>query len=203
MFYDTAAGDHGMEYDPFKAVVVPRPIAWVSTLSAGGIANLAPYSFFNAFAEQPHYIAYGSGEQRGGGEKHSLANIRATGEFVVNLVTWDLREAMNESSRHVGQGVDEFALAGLATAPSRLVRPPRVAGVAAAFECRLHQVVPLPDDDGRAVDHMVIGRVLGIYIDDRYIVDGRVDTAAMRPLGRLGYSEYAVVNEAFRMRRPD
>jgi flavin reductase (DIM6/NTAB) family NADH-FMN oxidoreductase RutF len=203
MFYNAVDNDHGLPNDPFKAVVAPRPIGWISSLAADGCANLAPYSFFNAFAEQPHYVAYGSGEARWGGGKDSLLNVQATGEFVVNLATWDLREAMNASSAHVPPGVDEFELAGLTKAPSRLVKPPRVAESPVALECRLYLTVPLPADDGSANDHLVIGRVLGIYIDDRFIEDGRVNTAALRPIARLGYSEYAVVSEAFRMRRPD
>ncbi|MFM8747032.1 MAG: flavin reductase family protein [Aestuariivirga sp.] len=171
-------------------------MGWISSVSAEGVANLAPYSYFNAFAQAPHYVAFGSGPP-----KDSLRNIEATGEFAVNLVSFDLREAMNASSAHVA--VDEFELAGLAKAPCRLIRPPRVAASPACLECRLHRIIPLPDDDGAAGDHMVIGRVLGIHIDDRYIADGRVDTVAMRPIARLGYSEYATVSEAWRMRRPD
>jgi flavin reductase (DIM6/NTAB) family NADH-FMN oxidoreductase RutF len=196
MFYDAVKNDHGFQYDPFKAIVVPRPIAWVSTLSAAGQANLAPYSFFNAFAQAPHYIAFGSGPR-----KDSMRNIEATGEFAVNLATYPLREAMNASSAHVK--TDEFELAGLTKAPCRIIKPPRVAESPACLECRLFQIVPLPGDDGTADDFLIIGRVLGIHIDDRCIHDGRVDTAALQPIARLGYSEYATVSEVWRMRRPD
>ena len=203
MFYDAIKNDHGFEYDPFKAIVAPRPIGWISSLDSNGAHNLAPYSFFNAFAQDPHYIAFGSGVSVRDGIKDTLSNIEATGEFVLNLVTWNLREEMNESSRNAPPEINEFDLAGLETTPSELVKPPRVKGVAAAMECRHFQTVPLPSDDGSIVDHLVIGRVAGIYIDDAFINDGRVDTAGMQPLARLGYSEYAVVTEAFRMRRPD
>ncbi len=196
MFYDAVKNDHGFQNDPFKAIVAPRPIGWVSTLSPEGRANLAPYSYFNAFSQSPHYVAFGSGPV-----KDSMRNIEATGEFVFSLATYDLREQMNATSAHVT--VDEFALAGLTKAPCELVRPPRVAESPAALECCLHRIVPLPDDDGKAENFIVIGRVLGIHIDDRFIHDGRVDTAAMRPIARLGYSEYATVTEAWRMRRPD
>lgn len=196
MFYDAVKNDHGFQYDPFKAIVAPRPIAWVSSLSAAGQANLAPYSFFNAFAQAPHYIAFGSGPR-----KDSMRNIEETGEFAVNLATLALKDAMNASSAHVK--TDEFELAGLTKAPCRLIRPPRVAESPACLECRLHQIVPLPGDDGTADDFLIIGRVIGIHIDDRYIEDGRVDTAAMQPIARLGYSEYATVSEVWRMRRPD
>jgi flavin reductase (DIM6/NTAB) family NADH-FMN oxidoreductase RutF len=196
MFYDARKNDHGLPLDPFKALVAPRPIGWVSSLSADGQANLAPYSYFNAFAQDPHYVAFGSGPR-----KDSLRNIEATGEFAFSLVTFGLREKMNATSAHVK--TDEFELAGLTKAPCRMIRPPRVAESPAALECRLFQVVPLPDDNGHADDFLVIGRVIGIHIDDRFIHEGRVDTAAMQPIARLGYSEYATVSEAWRMRRPD
>jgi flavin reductase (DIM6/NTAB) family NADH-FMN oxidoreductase RutF len=195
MFYETKAGS-GLALDPFKAIVVPRPIGWISTLSVSGLANLAPYSFFNAFAGPPEYVAFGSG-----GMKHSLTNIEATGEFVVNLATYPLREAMNASSTH--KAGDEFEIAGLTKAASRIVKPPRVAESPAALECRHFQTVPLPDDNGQVDDWLVIGRVVGVYIDDRFLKDGRVDTAAMQPLARLGYSEYAMIKDIWRMRRPD
>lgn len=203
MFYDAVRNDHGLPNDPFKALVVPRPIGWISSLAPNGTANLAPYSYFNAFAQQPHYIAYGSGENRRGGRKDTLTNIEGAGEFVLNLATWDLREAMNASSAHVEPGVDEFDLAGLNKAPARLVKAPRVAESPVTFECRHFQTVALPGDDGSEDNHLVIGRVVGVHIDDRFIEDGRVNTAAMRPIARLGYSEYAVIAEVFRMRRPD
>lgn len=203
MFYNAIKNDHGLANDPFKAIVAPRPIGWISSLAPDGSANLAPYSFFNAFAERPHYMAYGSGEARRGGRKDSLLNLEATGEFVVNLATWDLREQMNASSANVPLGVDEFELAGLTKAPCHLIKAPRVAESSVALECRHFQTVPLPADDGTVEDYLVIGRVIGIHIDDRFIEDGRVNTAAMRPIARLGYSEYAAVTEAFRMRRPD
>jgi flavin reductase (DIM6/NTAB) family NADH-FMN oxidoreductase RutF len=198
MFYDAIRNDHGMPNDPFKAIVAPRPIAWISTLAAGGVANLAPYSFFNAMSEQPHYVVIGSG-----GRKDSLRNAEARGEFAVNLVSHELREAMNASSARVGPEVDEFDLAGLAKAPCKLIGPPRVAAAPACLECRLFKVVDLPDDSGAAHDHLLIGRVVGVHIDDRFVHDGRVDTAGMRLIARLGYSEYATVSEAWRMRRPD
>jgi flavin reductase (DIM6/NTAB) family NADH-FMN oxidoreductase RutF len=203
MYYDAIKNDHGFQYDPFKAIVAPRPIGWVSTLAVDGTANLAPYSFFNAFAQAPHYVAFGSGRSVRGGRKDSLTNIEATGEFVLSLATWGQREEMNLTSTNAEPGVDEFDLAGLGKVASQAVKPPRVAGAPAALECRHHQTVPLPGDDGSVADHLVIGRVAGIYIDDAFINDGRVDTTAMQPLARLGYSEYAVVSEAFRMRRPD
>ena len=197
MFYDAVKNDHGFQYDPFKALVAPRPIGWISTVSAAGVANLAPYSFFNAMSDNPHYVAFGAGKA-----KDSQANIEATGEFAVNLATWDLREAVNASPATVNPEVDEFDLAGLAKAPCRLIKPLRVAESPVCLECRLFKIVGLPDDAGAEPYAVIIGRVVGIHIDDRFIQDGRVDTAAMRPIARMGYSEYATVTEAWRMRRP-
>jgi flavin reductase (DIM6/NTAB) family NADH-FMN oxidoreductase RutF len=198
MFYDAIANKHGFPNDPFKALVAPRPIGWISTLSPKGIANLAPYSFFNAMSERPFYVVFGSN-----GRKHSVSNIEATDEFAVNLATWDLREAVNTSSARVAEDVDEFELAGLKKAPCRLINCPRVAASPAALECRLFKIVELPGDNGAAGDFLTVGRVVGIHIDDRFIDDGRVNTAAMQLIARLGYSEYATVSEAWRMRRPD
>jgi flavin reductase (DIM6/NTAB) family NADH-FMN oxidoreductase RutF len=197
MFYDARRNDHGLALDPFKAIVAPRPIGWISTRSAAGIANLAPYSFFNAAGEDPAYVMFGSGPR-----KDSLANIEETGEFAVNLATFALREAMNASSANVAAEVDEFALAGLSPGPCRLIAAPRVRESPVCLECRLFQIVGLPDDSGREAHALAIGRVIGIHIDDRFIREGRVDTAAMQPIARLGYSEYTTVTEIWRMRRP-
>lgn len=197
MFYDARKNDHGFQYDPFKAIVAPRPIGWVSTRSAAGIANLAPYSYFNAVAQDPHYVVLGSG-----GRKDTLRNIQATDEFALSLATFELREQMNASSANVAHGVDEFELAGLGKAECRIIAPPRVAESPVCLECKLFKVIDLPDDQGKVGDYLIIGRVVGIHIDDRFIEDGRVNTAAMQPIARLGYSEYATVAESWRMRRP-
>jgi flavin reductase (DIM6/NTAB) family NADH-FMN oxidoreductase RutF len=197
MFYDAIRNAHGLALDPFKAVVVPRPIGWISTVSKTGVNNLAPYSFFNAFADDPNYVAFGSG-----GRKDTLTNVADTGVFALNLATWDLREAMNASSATVPPDVDEFKLAGLTATPCQMIAAPRVLESPVTLECRHFQTVNLPDDVGNVSDYLVIGRVVGVHIDDRYIVDGRVDTAAMKPIARLGYSEYATVDTVWRMRRP-
>jgi flavin reductase (DIM6/NTAB) family NADH-FMN oxidoreductase RutF len=203
VFYDAVKNDHGLPNDPFKAIVVPRPIGWISTLSRDGKSNLAPYSYFNAFSQAPHYVAYGSGISHASGSKDSITNVEETGEFVVNLATWDLREAVNKSSANLPYGTDEFEVAGLSKAACRMVKPPRVAESPVALECRWFKTIDLPGDDGKVRDRMVIGRDAGIHIDDRYIENGRVNTAALRPIARLGYAEYATVNEVWRMRRPD
>ncbi len=195
MFYETALNNHGLALDPFKAIVMPRPIGWISTVSADGQANLAPYSFFNAFSDNPYYVAFGSG-----GYKDTLSNIEATKEFAVNLATYDLREAMNASS--TSDRGDEFDIAGLEKARCNLIKPPRVAASPACLECRHFQTVALPANDGTVNDWLVIGRVVGIHIDDRFIEEGRVNSAAMKPILRMGYSEYATVDSVWRMRRP-
>ncbi len=188
VFYETADNRHGLKRDPWKALVVPRPIGWISSVGKDGVCNLAPYSFFNAVSSNPHYVLFGSG-----GRKDSVRNIEETGEFVCSLATWELRYHMNTSSAAVPPGVDEFPLAGLTAAPSRLVRPPRVKESPVAIECKYTQTVELPAH-GNGEDHYVIfGRVVGIHIDDRFFKDGMVDTAAMRPIARLGYMDYAVV----------
>jgi flavin reductase (DIM6/NTAB) family NADH-FMN oxidoreductase RutF len=197
VFYDAIKNDHGMTNSPFKAVVAPRPVGWISTSAANGAANLAPYSFFNAFAEQPSYIAFGSG-----GYKDTLGNVERTGEFAVNLATHDLREQMNATSATLPSHVDEFVHAGLTKAPCRFIAAPRVAESPVTLECRHFQTVELPDDEGKVDDWLVVGRVLGIHIADAFIENGRVNTAAMRLIARLGYSEYATIETAWRMRRP-
>jgi flavin reductase (DIM6/NTAB) family NADH-FMN oxidoreductase RutF len=207
MFYDAIVNAHGLKYDPFKALIAPRPVGWISTVSKAGVVNLAPYSFFNAVSEKPAYVVFGSA-----GVKDSLANIRETGEFVCSLATYDLRHEMNMSSASVPPDVDEFVLGGLTAAKSTLVAPPRVKESPAAFECRHFQTIDLPSatadgkgGDGKVGYHMVIGLVVGIHIDDRFIKEGLVDTAAMRPIARLGYMDYAVVTPetTFTIDRPN
>ena len=198
MFYDAIRNDHGFAVDPFKAIVVPRPIGWISSVSKTGAANLAPYSFFNAFSERPHYVAFGSS-----GHKDSLSNVEASGEFAVNMATFALREAMNRSSAIVPADVDEFGLAGLTKAPCQLIKAPRVAESPACLECRLFRIMELPDDAGKVSNWMIVGRVVGVHIADQFIENGRVNVAAMQPIARLGYAEYATVTETWRMRRPD
>jgi len=199
MHYDAAKRDHGLPHDPFKALVVPRPIGWVSTLSKDGVANLAPYSFFNAVSDRPPMLVFSSA-----GTKDSLRNILDTGEFTFSVATWALRDKMNLSSAPVAPGVDEFELAGLTKAASRFVQPPRVAESPAAFECKLWQTLPLPAPPRGEGYTLVLGMVVGVYIDDAFIRDGVVRSGEMRPLARLGYMDYSVLSpEAmFTMNRP-
>lgn len=185
----------GFALDPIKAIVGPRPIGWISTLSADGVANLAPYSFFNIFATEPYYVAFGSE-----GKKDTLTNIEATGEFVVNFASRELAEAMNVSSTSA-RG-DEFALAGLAKASCMAVKAPRVAAAPASLECRHFQTVPLPGDDGSLENFLVIGRVVHVHVADGFVKNARVDTAAMQLIARHGYADYSTVESVWQMRRP-
>lgn len=199
VFYEPSARPRDLlPHDPLKAIVAPRPIGWVSTVSAAGAVNLAPYSFFNQLHTNPAILALASE-----GRKDTIRNLEEVGEFVWNLVSFELREAMNATSATVAQGIDEFELAGLAKAPSRLVRPPRVAAAKAALECRLVEIVQLKTASGRALDGwLAIGEVVGVHIDDAVIRDGRVDGASLRAIARCGYDEYALVDEVFAMKRP-
>ncbi|MHB2168210.1 flavin reductase family protein [Alsobacter sp. R-9] len=198
MFYTPALRDHGLPHDPLKAIVAPRPIGWISAMDGQGRLNLAPYSFFNMVSTYPPIVGFSSE-----GPKDSVTFVRETGEFVCNLATWDLRHAMNATSAPLPRGESEFAHAGLATEPSRTVKPPRVKGVAAALECRLCEIIVLKTAAGQALERfLVLGEVVGVHIDDRFIRDGRFDTAAARPIARCGYSDYAVVDSLFALERP-
>ena len=199
-FYEPHAG-HGLAHDPLNAIVAPRPIGWISTVSAAGVRNLAPYSFFNLINYHPPLIAFSSM-----GWKDSVANIDATGEFVWNLVTRDLAEAMNATSASVAPGVDEFAHADIASTPSRLIAPPRVTASPVAFECRLTQLIRLQDKDGRQLDQwLVIGEAVGIHIDRAMLDNGTYQTARAHPISRGGGpADYFETrgDALFKLRRP-
>jgi flavin reductase (DIM6/NTAB) family NADH-FMN oxidoreductase RutF len=199
MFYATDKADHGLRYDPFKAIVAPRPIGWITSISRKGEINLAPYSYFNALSTRPPIVCFSSE-----GRKDSLAFVEETKEFVCNLATYHTRLAMNDTSAPYPRGVNEMRAAGLTSAPSRLIKAPRVAEAPCAMECRLLQILTLNDLAGRPLDrHVAIGQVVGIHIDDRFIRDGLLDTAAMKPIARCGYNDYSVVEAVFSMTRPE
>lgn len=203
MFYETG-NHHGLAHDPFKSLVVPRPIGWISSRDAEGIVNLAPYSFFNAVASEPPILMFASnGAHSEGSLKDTARNVQETGEFVYNVATWELREKMNATSAMVSRSTDEFALTGLTPAHSELVSPPRVAESPVHLECRYLQTVELPTENPERPNLVVFGHVLGIHIDESVIKDGMIDTTALRPIARLGYFEYTVVERVFSMRRPE
>ncbi len=200
MFYRPDLDDHGLPHNPFKAIVSPRPIGWISTLGKDGAANLAPYSYFNALSDAPPMVMFSSSGCKADRDhsKDSVSNIRETEEFVCNIVSYDLRDAMNATSGGFSAGQDEFELAGLEKAPCNVVRPPRVAAAPAALECRLHQIVPL------IAPHsvMVIGEVVGVHINEAMLRDGIFDVLRYQPLSRLGYMDYAAVSATFSLKRP-
>ena len=199
MFYETGKRDRGvLPHDPFKAIVSPRPIGWISTRSLDGRINLAPYSFFNALNSAPPIVAFSSE-----GQKDSATFAEESGEFVANLASFDLIHAMSETSAPLPRGQSEFEHAGLAMAPSRLVKAPRVRAAHANLECRVSRVLRLERASGEPVDnYLVIGEVVAFHIDDAFIRDGRFDTAAAKPVARCGYQDYAVVESLITLARP-
>jgi flavin reductase (DIM6/NTAB) family NADH-FMN oxidoreductase RutF len=198
MFLEPNGNPHPLPHNPVKALVAPRPIGWISTLSETGVANLAPYSFFNLIADAPFMVMFATS-----GHKDSFRNVQATGEFVWNLVNRELADAMNRSAAHVPAGVDEFALAGLTKAPSKTVAAPRVAEAKAALECRLDQIVPLKSTEAGRSNSLVIATVTQVYINDAALDQGLFDVAGVQSLARLGYMDYAAVETTFRLDRPD
>jgi flavin reductase (DIM6/NTAB) family NADH-FMN oxidoreductase RutF len=199
-FYEPRNG-HGLPHDPFNAIVGPRPIGWISSRSAAGALNLAPYSFFNALNYVPPIVGFASI-----GAKDTLRNVQETGEFVWNLATRPLAEAMNQTCAAVAPEVDEFALAGLTPAPSRLIDTPRVAESPVAFECKVTQVVQLQRTNGETVPTwLVLGEVVGVHIAAASLKDGIYDTAAAGHILRAGGpADYFTVGpeQLFRMHRP-
>ena len=199
LFYEPAARDKSvLPHDPFKAIIAPRPIGWVTTQSKDGALNLAPYSFFNAFADRPPIIAFSSQ-----GYKDSVANVEATGEFVWNMPTWDLRDGMNATAAPLAHGESEAEFAKLAMAPCTLVAPPRVKDSPAALECKAIEVKRLADRHGKAIDYwLILGEVIGVHLDEAFIKEGMIDMAAMKPIARCGYKDYVVADRVFQMDRP-
>ncbi len=201
MFYDPQKNDHGLPHNPYKACVVPRPIGWISTVGVDRRVNLAPFSQFNNLGYDPPYVMFSAGgHERENRRKDTVENVDATGEFVFNMATYALRDAVNLSGQTIDPDVDEMAAAGLTPAPSNFVAPPRVAESPVHFECCLHNIVVLPGRTNATTNHVVIGRVVGVHIDDDVITaDGKVDLQAIRPIARLGYMDYAIVDTIFEM----
>jgi len=205
---------HHELYGTLLNAVAPRPIAWVSSLSASGVANLAPFSFFNVVCVKPPLLGFSpgmrapkkavagksAGEAFAGEHKDTLRNIRETGEFVVNVVTFELAEAMNLTSGEYDASIDEFEVAKLASVPSRVVRAPRVAKSPVSFECKLHQILEFnPEPEGGS---LVIGQIVSIHVDDRHLKEGRLDRNSLDLIGRMGGIQYTRTTERFEMVRP-
>jgi flavin reductase (DIM6/NTAB) family NADH-FMN oxidoreductase RutF len=203
MFFTPGNHPAPLSHDPFNAIVVPRPIGWISTLSKNGVPNLAPYSFFNAVAYDPPQVMFAatSGHKHGG-QKDSVQNAQDTGEFVVNVVTYALREHMNASAVAAPSDINEFEYANLTQEPSELLKAPRVAESPIHLECKYTQTVQLPTDDPAHPNTVIFGQVIGIHIRDTVIKNGKLDLASIQPVGRLGYLDYAHITKSFHMDRP-
>ncbi len=199
IFFEPHQRDRALfPHDPFKAMVIPRPVGWISTMSAAGAVNLAPYSYFNAFSTNPMIVGFSSE-----GEKDSQVFAMESGEFVWSMATYPLREQMNATAAPLPRGESEFGYAALETAPSRLVKPPRVRASPAAMECRVTQMVEILDVDGKDTGRrLVLGRVVGIHVDERFVKNGRLDAVGMQAIARCGYDEYTLVERVFSMARP-
>ncbi len=201
MFYEPDKNDHSLPHDPYKSIVVPRPIGWISTLNRAGQVNLAPFSQFNNLGYDPPYVMFAAANfPNDTRPKDSVTNVIETCEFVVNMATYDLREAVNITSSAVEPGIDEAVLAGLEMIPSRIVKPPRVAASPIHLECRYHCTLSLPGRNLEQSHYVVVGRVVGVHIkDDAITADGRIDVLKIRPLARMGYHDYTSVDHIFTM----
>lgn len=205
MYWKTSE-HHGLKHNPFSALVSPRPIGWISTYGPDGVPNLAPYSFYNAISYSPPQLMFSVGARVGGEGapiKDTLSNIKKSGGFVANLVSWDLREAMNMSSAECPENVDEFELAGVTAEKADMVNAPRVKESPVNFECRFIQTVETLHTEGTLPNILVLGEVVGIHIDDSVIEDGMVKYDRTQPIARLGYmDDYSATTDLFKMRRP-
>jgi len=208
MFYRPGQDHHGLPRNPFNALIVPRPIGWISSLAPDGTANLAPYSFFNGVSYSPPQVVFSAAARpHKKGEpyepKDSQFNPEATGDFVCNMATLALKDAMNLSAEHVPPDVDEFVHAGVTKAPSETVNAPRVAESPIHMECKFLQGIDMKTREGVGPNKLIIGEVVGIHIDDSVLTDGFVDMDKVKPIGRLGYMDYVTVDDVWEMLRPD
>ncbi|MEX1300479.1 MAG: flavin reductase family protein [Desulfotignum sp.] len=200
MYYEPGKTGHGLAFDPFKSCVVPRPIGWISTISQEGVSNLAPYSQFQNLTFDPPYVMFAANQNTRGTRKDTTVNAEQIGEFVYNMATWDLKDAMNRSAQETDPGVDEFDLAGVTKAPSTLVAPFRVAESPIHMECLYHQTLRLPGAGTMGTVDIIIGQVVAVHIKDEFITgDGKIDIPRIKPIGRLGYYDYTVIDNRFEM----
>jgi flavin reductase (DIM6/NTAB) family NADH-FMN oxidoreductase RutF len=200
MYYEPGRTPHGLPFNPFKACIVPRPIGWISTSSAEGQDNLAPYSQFQMVSFDPPTVMFSANLTARGERKHTIRNVTETGEFVWNMATWALRDAVNATSEELPADGDEFEYSGLTKAPSRLVRPPRVAASPVQFECRLLTTLHLPGNTPVGTVDVIFGTVVAVHIADEFLrTDGRLDIERIRPLARMGYHDYTSVEHVFTM----
>lgn len=200
MYYEPGVTPHGLPHDPFKSCVVPRPIGWISTVDSHGRHNLAPYSQFQNVTFNPPIVMFSANQNTGGQRKDSVRNAEETGEFVWNMATYALRDAVNKSAEELPHGVDEFEQAGLVKLPSRKVKPMRVAGSPIQFECVYLNTLRFPGVPPMGTADVVFGRVVAIHIDDE-VIDGQgmLDILKIQPLARMGYFDYTFVDNKFEM----
>lgn len=199
VFYETDKNDHGLPYNPFKSICVPRPIAWISSLSKDGVLNVAPFSQFTNLSFDPPYIVFSASDRPGGGgQKDTVQNILDTKEFVVNMATYALREEVEITGQQVAPEIDEAGLAGLEMTSSKIVKPPRIAASPVQMECTFFSSMTVPGRKGP--HHLMVGRVIGVHIsDDAITPEGKIDILKIRPLARLGYLDYTSVETLFTM----
>jgi flavin reductase (DIM6/NTAB) family NADH-FMN oxidoreductase RutF len=201
MFYEPHKNNHGLRFAPFKSCIVPRPIAWISTLNRAGVVNLAPFSQCNILGWDPPYVMFSAFTRFSGKRKDSVANAEETGEFVFNMATYELRDAVVLTSAIEEAGVDEMAKAGLTPVPSQLIKAPRVAESPVSMECKHYQTTVLPSDTSGLYNSVVVGKVIGVHIKDEIITaDGKLDMLKARPLARMGYLDYTSVTDVFELR---
>ena len=201
MFYEPEKNNHGLPRPPFKSIAVPRAIGWISTVDVNGVPNLAPYSQFTNLTFDPPYVLVSINQGHLQNRKDTTENIEQTGEFVHNMVTYDLREAMNITAAEFPPGVDEFEAAGLTKAESVMVKPYRVAESPIQLECKYVQTIRLPGEGRVGTADIIIGKVVGVHIKDEFITpDGKIDIVKIKPLARLGYSDYTTVEHSFEIK---
>ncbi len=204
MFYETKTNNHGLKHNPFKSCIIPRPIAWITTISNDGIDNCAPYSFFNAVSSDPPMVMFANNGSAidGSGPRDTFSNIKENQEFVINISTFNTKDKMNKTSARLCRNVSEIEFASLETLDSRLVKPKRLKESPINMECTLYKIIDLPGITEDNYNGILIGKVIGIHINDEYIKEGKVDVKKIKPLARLGYFDYSVIDDFFSIKRP-
>ena len=204
MFYETKTNNHGLKHNPFKSCIIPRPIAWITTISNDGIDNCAPYSFFNGVSSDPPMIMFANNGSAidGSGPRDTFSNIKENQEFVINISTFNTKDKMNKTSARLCRNVSEIEFASLETLDSRLVKPKRLKESPINMECTLYKIIDLPSITEENYNGILIGKVIGIHINDEYIKEGKVDVKKIKPLARLGYFDYSVIDDFFSIKRP-